>query len=155
MLFDNGNNRLMDGNNTICGTPGAGACYSSVEIYQLDESAKTAMVTWQDNLLPAYSTCCGDALALPNGNYEFDVAHDVGTPNESHIEEVTATQQLVWKMDIQGQLAYRGFRIPSLYPGEVWTATELSKPSDLRSGASRATGHRTSSEKSAQQFPLR
>jgi arylsulfate sulfotransferase len=155
MFFDNGNNRLMDSNNTICGTPGAGACYSSVEIYQLDESAKTAMVTWQDNLLPAYSTCCGDALALPNGNYEFDVAHDVGTPNESHIEEVTATQQLVWKMDIQGQLAYRGFRIPSLYPGEVWTATELSKPSDLHSGASRATGHRTSSEKSAQQFPLR
>jgi hypothetical protein len=29
-------------------------------------------------------------------------------------------KQTVWQMDIQGQLAYRGYRIPSLYPGVQW-----------------------------------
>ena len=135
MLFDNGNNRLMDSNDDVCGTAGVGACYSSVEIFQLDESTNTATVLWQDNLLPAYSICCGDALALPNGDNEFDVAYDVGTPGVSHIEEVTPTQELVWKMDIQGQLAYRGFRIASLYPDQVWPATAQSNRSHARSGA--------------------
>jgi hypothetical protein len=62
-------------------------------------------------------------LILPNGNVEFDVALDVNTPRVSYIEEVTQAQapELVWKMNIQSQLAYRGMRIPSLYPGQVWT----------------------------------
>lgn len=128
MLFNNGNNRLMDNNNDVCGTPGVGACYSSVPIFQLDESSKTATVLWEENLLPAYSVCCGDALVLPSGKFEFDVAFDVNTPNVSYIEEVTPTQDLVWKMDIQDQLAYRGFRIPSLYPDQVWTASAMAAP---------------------------
>lgn len=137
MFFDNGNNRLMDSNNDVCGTPGIGACYSSVPIFQVDESTKTASVLWQDDLFPAYSTCCGDALTLPNGNYEFDIAYDVNTPNFSHIEEVTPSADLVWKMDIEGILAYRGFRIPSLYPGQVWPATT---PSSANRALPRHTG---------------
>jgi hypothetical protein len=124
MFFNNGNNRLMDSNGDACGAPGVGACYSSVPVFQLDENAMTATVLWEDNLLPSYSICCGDALVLPNGNTEFDIAYDVGTPDFSHIEEVTPTQQLLWKMDIEGQLAYRGSRIPSLYPGQVWPALQ-------------------------------
>jgi hypothetical protein len=31
----------------------------------------------------------------------------------------------VWQMNITGQLAYRGFRIPSLYPGVVWTQSAI------------------------------
>jgi hypothetical protein len=48
----------------------------------------------------------------------------VNTANVSYVEEVTQAQapELVWKMNIQGQLAYRGIRIPSLYPGHDWTA---------------------------------
>jgi arylsulfate sulfotransferase len=134
MFFDNGNDRLMDSNDDVCGTAGVGACYSSVEIFQLDEFTNTATVLWQDNLLPAYSICCGDALVLPNGDNEFDVAYDVGTPGFSHIEEVTPDQELVWKMDIQGQLAYRGFRIPSLYPDQNWPATAQSSRSHARPG---------------------
>jgi arylsulfate sulfotransferase len=124
MLFNNGNNRLMDSNNDVCGTTGVGACYSSVPIYQLNEYTKTASVLWEDNLSPAYSICCGDALILPNGNVEFDVAFDQNTPNVSYIEEVTQTQapELIWRMNITGQLAYRGIRTPSLYPGQVWPA---------------------------------
>jgi len=63
-------------------------------------------------------------LVLPSGNVEFDVAFDQNTPNVSYIEEVSQTDipELIWKMDIAGQLAFRGMRIPSLYPGEVWPA---------------------------------
>jgi len=123
MFFNNGNNRLMDGSNTVCGSPGAANCYSSVPIFELNEYTKTASVVWEANLNPAYSICCGDALILANGNVEFDVAFDVTTPNDSYIEEVTRTQtpELVWRMDIEGLLAYRGFRIPSLYPGQAWS----------------------------------
>lgn len=129
MFFNNGNNRLMDSNNDVCGIPGVGPCYSSVPIFQIDEFAKTATVLSEDDLLPSYSICCGDSLILPNGNHEFDIAFDQGTPGFSHIEEVTPqTNQLVWKMDIEGQLAYRGFRIPSLYPGQVWSAAAQASP---------------------------
>jgi arylsulfate sulfotransferase len=122
MFFNNGNNRLVDSNNDQCGSPGVVACYSSVPIFQLDEDNMAANVLWEYNLTPAYSDCCGDALVLPNGNVEFDVAMNIHTPNLSYIEEVTQPGQLVWRMNITGNLAYRGFRIPSLYPGVTWPA---------------------------------
>lgn len=136
MVFDNGNNRLMDSNNDVCGSAGVSPCYSSVPIYQLNEYTMTASVLWQENLLNAYSTCCGDALVLPSGNVEFDVAFDQNNPNVSYIEEVTQTQspELIWRMNIQGQVAYRGFRIPSLYPGQTWPAslTQNARPTTLQ-----------------------
>ena len=45
---------------------------------------------WEDDLLPFYSLCCGDALTLPNG----DVAFDVNSPNFSYIEEVIQSKDL-------------------------------------------------------------
>jgi arylsulfate sulfotransferase len=127
MFFDNGNGRLVDANNDVCGAPGFVACYSSVPIFELNESAKTAQVLSQINLSPHYSICCGDALILPNGNIEYDVALDVNTPNQSFIQEVTQEQtpQLLWQMNVTGQLMYRGFRIPSLYPGVAWTQSAI------------------------------
>ena len=127
MFFNNGNNRLVDSANDICGTTGFIPCYSSVPIVQLNESAKTAQVTWENKLSPHYSICCGDALVLPNGNVEYDVAFDVTTPNQSFFQEVTQDQnpQLVWQMNLVGQLAYRGFRIPSLYPGVSWSQAAI------------------------------
>lgn len=126
MFFNNGNGRLMNSNNVSCGSPGVGVCYSSVPIFELNEYTKTAAAVWEDKLSSAFSVCCGDALVLPNGDVEFDVADDINptTANVSYIEEVTQTQspELVWRMNITGQLAYRGFRIPSLYPGQVWPA---------------------------------
>jgi arylsulfate sulfotransferase len=124
MVFDNGNGRLVDANNDICGTAGVAACYSTVPIYQLDESQKTAAVVWQNILTPAFSFCCGDAQELANGNIEYDIADNVNTPSVSTIQEVTQVQspELVWQMQVNGQLAYRGMRIPSLYPGQTWPA---------------------------------
>lgn len=127
MFFNNGNNRFVDSSNDVCGTAGLTPCYSSVPIFELNESASTGQVLWETNLSPHYSICCGDALALSNGNVEYDVAFDVNTPNQSFIQEVTQepTPQLLWQMNITGQLAYRAFRIPSLYPGVEWTQTAI------------------------------
>jgi arylsulfate sulfotransferase len=141
MVFNDGNSRLMDSNNDVCGTPGVGACYSSVPIYQLDESAQTATVLWEDNLSPYFSICCGDALLLPNGDMEVDVAYDqTVTPGYSDILEVTQTQtpELVWEMQIHNQLAYRGMRIPSLYPDQIWPATLQSGSHPAQPAGSRA-----------------
>lgn len=122
MFFDNGNNRLVDANVDVCGTTGNLSCYSDVPVFQLDESAETAQVQAEVNLSPAYSVCCGDAQILSNGNLEYDVAADVSQVG-SYIQEVTQGQstQLVWQMNVPGPLAYRAFRIPSLYPGVEWT----------------------------------
>jgi hypothetical protein len=138
MFFNDGNSRLMDSNNDVCGTVGVGACYSSVPIFQLDESTNTASVLWEANLLPYYSLCCGDALILPNGDMEVDIADDMTvTPGISDIEEFTYTDppELVWKMQVPLQLVYRGFRIPSLYPDQTWSATALAGPSRSISSA--------------------
>lgn len=126
MFFDNGNNRLVDASNDVCGTTGNVGCYSDVPVFQLDESTKTAQVQTEANLSPAYSVCCGDAQFLSNGDLEYDVAADV-TEVGSYVQEITQGQspQLVWQMNIPGPLAYRAFRIPSLYPGVNWTQAAL------------------------------
>jgi arylsulfate sulfotransferase len=123
MLFNNGNNRLLNAANQVCGTAGAGACYSSVPVYNVSESAKTADLASELILSPAYSVCCGNAEFLSNGNLEYDVAADANFSNLSYIEESLpgATPNLVWQMNVSGSRVYRGFRMPSLYPGVTWT----------------------------------
>jgi arylsulfate sulfotransferase len=127
MFFDNGDSRLVDANDDVCGTAGTVNCFSDVPIFQVDEYNMTAQVQWEDNLSPAYSICCGDAQTLPNGNIEFDVAYNELTPGLSYVQEVTETQapQLIWQMNIRGPLAYRAFRIPSLYPGVQWSQAAI------------------------------
>jgi arylsulfate sulfotransferase len=127
MFFNNGNNRLLDAANDVCGTAGFAACYSSVPTFELNESAGTAQVVSEDNLSPAFSMCCGNALQLANGDLEYDVAFDVDTPNQSYIQEVIPGQppQLVWQLNVANQLAYRGFRMPSLYPGVEWSQSAI------------------------------
>jgi arylsulfate sulfotransferase len=122
LLFDNGNQRVLDSSGTLCGaatTP----CESRVPILHLDESARTADITFVDKLAPVFSFFGGSSRALANGNIEFCEAAAMPPPaNNAAIFEVTRTTppQTVWSMQIAGQYAYRGFRIPSLYPGVQW-----------------------------------
>jgi len=121
MMFDNGNNRVLDSDGDICGATGQPTCYSRVPIYTLDESAKTATIDWVDNLSPVFSTFGGNARLLANGNVEFDECGPFSTPGSVIFEVTQATPaQTVWQMQIAGLWAYRGYRMPSLYPGVQW-----------------------------------
>ena len=120
MLFDNGDNRVLDASGTICGT--TTPCASRVPILQLNESAKTATIEWVDDLAPVFSFFGGNARLQANGNVEFDECAPRFPAAASAIYEVTQTTspQTVWQMQIPVQNTYRGFRMPSLYPGVQW-----------------------------------
>jgi hypothetical protein len=120
MLFDNGDNRVLDSSGTICGT--TTPCVSRVPVLQLDELGHTATIEWVDALAPVFSFFGGSSRLLANGNIEFDeCAPTFPTGNAAIFEVTKATMpQTVWQMQITGQFAYRGVRIPSLYPGVQW-----------------------------------
>jgi hypothetical protein len=119
-VYDDGNFRI-DASGVACGSSAsAPACYSRAVIYQIDESAKTASVAWQD--LPGFFSSWGGSIGtLSNGDVEFDSSQPFNAI-ASQIMEVTPTSvpQTVWQMNITGEWAYRGKRIPSLYPGVTW-----------------------------------
>ncbi len=123
-VMDNGDDRMYPGDTTAetCGVNGAPACYSTVPIYQIDESAKTATLEFHQ-IAPAalYNAWGGDALTLPNGDVEYDLCGLVGNPG-SQIFEVTdqPDPQTVWNLTINNRHAYRSYRLPSLYPGVQW-----------------------------------
>jgi hypothetical protein len=85
-------------------------------------------VQWQ--YLPGFFSLWGGSVTvLRNGNVEFDssqpsnISDSTGlfNPVVSLITEVTRTSpEIVWQMTVTGEYAYRGFRIPSLYPGVTW-----------------------------------
>jgi hypothetical protein len=113
-LFDNGNTRP---DNT--GQPCTTDCFSRALILSIDESARTAQITWQYS--PGwYSLWGGSIVVLPNNNVEFDSTAPSG--GYSRILEVTqtSTPQTVWEMDTSNTDFYRAYRIPSLYPGVLW-----------------------------------
>ena len=85
----------------------------------IDESARTAQVSWQ--YLPGwYSFWGGSIVVLPNGNVEVDSTTVLG--GFSRVREVTngTSPQVVWEMDAKNDAFYRAYRIPSLYPGVSW-----------------------------------
>jgi arylsulfate sulfotransferase len=122
VLFDNGDDRVFPSGVT-CDAPGQPPChFSTVPILDLDEGAKTATLAFHPTT-PDYSFFGGNAETLKNGNVEYDEAGATPLPaNNAAIYEVTQTSppQTVWQMQIAGQYAYRGMRIPSLYPGVQW-----------------------------------
>ncbi|MGC1684277.1 MAG: aryl-sulfate sulfotransferase [Candidatus Acidiferrales bacterium] len=123
VLFDNGDDRgvsVVAGG--TCGVAGQPACYSTVSLLQLDEAAMTATLAFHPTTQD-YSWFGGNAEVLNNGNMEYDECGATALPaDNAKIFEVTQTlpPQTVWEMQIAGQYAYRGFRLPSLYPGVQW-----------------------------------
>ena len=118
--MDNGDDRIFPAGVT-CGSSGAPPClYSTVPVWQIDQSAKTATLTFHQ-ILPAnlYSNFGGNAEQLTNGNVEYDLC---GVGAGSYVYEVTqeSTPQTVWSMQVTGTNLYRAFHIPSLYPGVQW-----------------------------------
>ncbi|MGH9735919.1 MAG: aryl-sulfate sulfotransferase [Candidatus Acidiferrales bacterium] len=119
-MFDNGFLRVMDAAGALCGTTGQPACYSRVPIFQIDETGKTATLEWVDNLSPIYSFWGGSSRLLVNGDIQFN--ETTPTASTAALYEVTKTNppQIVWQMHIANANSYRGYRMPSLYPGVQW-----------------------------------
>jgi hypothetical protein len=118
-VYDDGNFRI-DSGGVACGSASsAPACYSRATIFQVDESTNVATLLWQD--LPGFYSIWGGSIGtLSNGDVEYD--NSAFSATGSQIMEVTQTTapQVVWQMNINGENAYRGYRIPSLYPGVTW-----------------------------------
>lgn len=124
VLFDNGDDRgvAVPVTGGTCGVAGQPACFSTVPIFDIDETAKTATFAFHPTT-PDYSFFGGNAEVLKNGNVEYNECASMALPaNNASIYEVTQTTppQTVWQMQIAGQFAYRAMRIPSLYPGVQW-----------------------------------
>jgi arylsulfate sulfotransferase len=127
-LFDNGDDREFPTTET-CGQGSAPPCqYSTVPVFQIDESAMTATLTSHtllSSVLPNdyYSAWGGNAYQLANGDIEFDAC---GTNDGSFAIEMTqgANSQVVWEIKSNNTQLYnefyRAFRIPSFYPGVQW-----------------------------------
>ncbi len=124
-IWDNGDYRVLDTNGTLCGGENAPACYSRATIFQIDESAMVANLLWAEQE-PNYGIWGGSINQLADGNVEFDLNAPAFAPGPnvgSQIQEVTqtSTPQVVWQMDVSTPSnAYRGYRVPSLYPNVTW-----------------------------------
>jgi hypothetical protein len=67
---------------------------------------------------PTYSFVGGNNAVLSNGYVEFcESAEPAGVSGDVYEFNHDHTPQMVWHMNIKGLYAYRGQRIPSLYPG--------------------------------------
>lgn len=119
-VFDNGNLRLNSALVPCDQNPAAPTCYTRATMFQVDESTNVATLMWQ--YLPnTFSFWGGSIGTLSNGDVEFDMSDPYNTA-ASLVTEVTNTDnpQIVWQMNIIGVAAYRGYRLPSLYPGVTW-----------------------------------
>lgn len=119
-MFDNGFLRVMDPGGDLCGTTGQPACYSRVPVFQIDETGKTATLQWVDNLSPIYSFWGGSSRQLANGDLQFDETTPTATTAALYEVTQATPPQIVWQMHLANANAYRGYRMPSLYPGVQW-----------------------------------
>ena len=119
-VFDNGDDRVFPSGVT-CGTSGEPPClYSTAQIYDIDETAKTATLTFNPNTVN-YSFFGGNNAVLANNNVEYcESAGGPGTAGDIYEVTQDTSAATVWHMLITGQYAYRGQRVPSLYPGVQW-----------------------------------
>ena len=126
-VYDDGNLRI-DSTGTACDQNASpSTCYSRATIFQIDENTNQAQLLWDYAPGPPWSPPVffsdwgGSIGTLSNGDVEFDSTDPLNL-GHSLIMEVTQTgaPQIVWEMSIIGQSAYRGLRMPSLYPGVAW-----------------------------------
>jgi hypothetical protein len=119
-IMDNGFGRILaDGSQ--CTAPGQAACYTTAPIIALNETAKTATITFRATVPPSlFAIWGGSGTQLANGDVEYDLCGLLN--NNSEVDEVTTTSpsQEVWQLKETGANLYRAHRLPSLYPGVQW-----------------------------------
>jgi arylsulfate sulfotransferase len=122
-VFDNGDDRFFPSGQVLCPGPGTtlpASCYSTVQVFNLDETAKTATFDFRMTA-PFYSFFGGNSEVLANEDLEFcESAELTGLAGDVYEVTVGGSAQTVWHLKVTGQYIYRGQRIPSLYPGVQW-----------------------------------
>jgi arylsulfate sulfotransferase len=120
-VYDDGDLRILS-DGLPCGppVPPAPNCYSRATIFQIDESTNLASLQWQ--YLPGFFSYWGGSInTLSNNDIEFDSSAPSNYAGSTILEVTpTDTPQVVWQMNVAAVGAYRGYRIPSLYPGVIW-----------------------------------
>ncbi len=123
--MDNGDDRVFPPG-VVCGTAGAPPClYTTVPIFQIDETAKTATLLFHQIVTAdLYNSFGGNAEVLANGDVEYDLCgvNLNGSGGTSDVFEVTqtSTPETVWHLQSTNGDLYRAYRIASLYPGVQW-----------------------------------
>src|SRR5579883_1168107 len=123
ILFDNGDDRgypVTTPSPGSCGVTGQPACFSTIPMLSIDEGGKTATVTLHPSA-QVYSFFGGNAEVLKNGHIEY-CESTTNPATDGDIYEITADNNpsIIWNLHVTGQTVYRGFRLPSLYPGVQW-----------------------------------
>lgn len=119
-VMDNGNARLYPSGQT-CGATGAPACYSTAQVVQVDENAKTATLLLNYKPNPSlYSYYGGQTDLLQNNDVETDFCAAKGGAEVFELDTTQTPAQTVWQAHTPGYNQYRVFRMPSLYPGIQW-----------------------------------
>ena len=116
-VMDNGDDRQFAGE-ISCDQPNNPPClYSSIPVFQIDETAMTATLVFHQ-ILPGglYSFFGGSVGLLSNANIEYALC------SKGLVYEVTpqSSPQTVWNLHVNGTSVYRANRMPSLYPGVQW-----------------------------------
>jgi len=119
-VLDDGDDRTFP-TGVVCNSAGAPPClYSTVPIMQINDHEMTASFLFHQ-ILPTslYTYFGGNTEVLANNNVEYCLS---GVGADSYIFEVTqqSSPQTVWEMHLTRSNAYRGLRMPSLYPGVQW-----------------------------------
>jgi arylsulfate sulfotransferase len=118
-VFDNGDDRFFPSGQVLCTGPSS-SCYSTAQIFQIDETAMTATLNFNP-AAPFYSFFGGNNAVLKNGDVEFcETAEPTGVAGDVYEIMQTPSSPTVWHLNVAGQYVYRGQRIPSLYPGVQW-----------------------------------
>lgn len=121
-VMDNGDDRPPSSGAACPVGPAAAsaACYSTVPVLQVDETAMTATLVYHYKPAGMYSFFGGDVAQLANGDLEADFCAVQGKSVVQELNTQGGSPRLVWQAVTAGTNQYRAERMPSLYPGVQW-----------------------------------
>jgi len=132
-VMDNGNDRCFAMPGGCAATnPPPPPPFTRAAIFKIDETptAMTAQVAWQYPL-NEYSYWGGNVMVLINGDIEICASEPIPigtTPPANDVPSQVVELAngpsgpvIVWQMTVKPGGTYRSYRIPSLYPGVIWS----------------------------------